>query len=146
MWKIPILALVSFASSEAFSPNGFRAFSSTNTILNAEAPATAENDVLKPNYEIEPIPMRIGHGFDIHRMAPIADAGQPIIIGGVEIPHKDQKVGTRTNEFYFADSTVPVRSNRTPAVLYILYSCTCNITCLIHSNKNPLKISLSVPK
>jgi len=60
-------------------------------ILNAEAPATAENDVLKPNYEIEPIPMRIGHGFDIHRMAPIADAGQPIIIGGVEIPHKDQK-------------------------------------------------------
>ena len=93
MWKISILALVSFASSEAFSPSRFGSFSSSsNTILNAEAPSTTESDVLKPNYEIEPIPMRIGHGFDIHRMAPIADAGQPIVIGGVEITHKDQKV------------------------------------------------------
>lgn len=35
--------------------------------------------------------MRVGHGFDIHRMAPIEEAGQPVVIGGVEIPHKDQK-------------------------------------------------------
>ena len=50
------------------------------------------NDVTKPAYEIEPIAIRIGHGFDIHRMAPLEEAGQPVIIGGVEIPHKDQKV------------------------------------------------------
>jgi len=49
------------------------------------------DDLLRPSYEIEPIPTRIGHGFDIHRMAPIDDAGQPIIIGGVVIPHVDQK-------------------------------------------------------
>jgi len=59
-------------------------------ILEAETTKT-ENDVLKPNYEIEPIPLRIGHGFDIHRMAPLEEAGQPVVIGGVEIPHKDQK-------------------------------------------------------
>jgi hypothetical protein len=34
----------------------------------------------------------IGHGFDIHRMAPLELAGQPVVIGGVEITHKDQKV------------------------------------------------------
>jgi len=28
---------------------------------------------------------------DIHRMAPIEEAGQPIVIGGVVIEHKDQK-------------------------------------------------------
>jgi len=49
------------------------------------------DELLRPSYEIEPIPTRIGHGFDIHRMAPIDDAGQPIIIGGVVIPHVDQK-------------------------------------------------------
>jgi len=57
-------------------------------------PQAEENDILKPSYDIEPIPIRIGHGFDIHRMAPIQEAGQPVIIGGVEITHKDQKVGS----------------------------------------------------
>ena len=53
---------------------------------------TTDENILKPSYEIEPLAIRIGHGFDIHRMAPIQDAGQPVVIGGVEIPHKDQKV------------------------------------------------------
>mmetsp|Transcript_10540 Transcript_10540/g.13356 ORF Transcript_10540/g.13356 Transcript_10540/m.13356 type:complete len:237 (+) Transcript_10540:83-793(+) len=53
--------------------------------------ATETDDILKPEYDIESIPLRIGHGFDIHRMAPIEEAGQPIIIGGVQITHKDQK-------------------------------------------------------
>jgi hypothetical protein len=92
MWKSPLLALLSFASSEAFAPNGYRGLKSVRTIMNAEATTTEENDALKPQYEIEPIPMRIGHGFDIHRMAPIEDAGQPVVIGGVTIDHKDQKV------------------------------------------------------
>jgi 2-C-methyl-D-erythritol 2,4-cyclodiphosphate synthase len=56
------------------------------------ASVATEDDLTKPAYEIEPVSFRIGHGFDIHRMAPIGEAGQPVIIGGVEIPHKDQKV------------------------------------------------------
>mmetsp|Transcript_16117 Transcript_16117/g.34954 ORF Transcript_16117/g.34954 Transcript_16117/m.34954 type:complete len:268 (+) Transcript_16117:172-975(+) len=57
-----------------------------------EATTTNTNDdLLKPSYDIEPIAIRIGHGFDIHRMAPLEEAGQPVVIGGVEIPHKDQK-------------------------------------------------------
>uniref|UniRef100_A0A7S1B834 2-C-methyl-D-erythritol 2,4-cyclodiphosphate synthase n=1 Tax=Corethron hystrix TaxID=216773 RepID=A0A7S1B834_9STRA len=55
---------------------------------------TSDDPVADPtvvSYEVEPLPMRIGHGFDIHRMAPIADAGQPVVIGGVTIPHSDQK-------------------------------------------------------
>jgi hypothetical protein len=50
------------------------------------------------DYEIEPLPIRIGHGFDIHRMAPLEEAGQPLIIGGVVIPHSNQKVCC---SFYF---------------------------------------------
>jgi 2-C-methyl-D-erythritol 2,4-cyclodiphosphate synthase len=51
---------------------------------------TQTDDLMKPTYEIEKIPFRIGHGFDIHRMAPIQDAGQPLVIGGVTIDHKPQ--------------------------------------------------------
>lgn len=58
-----------------------------------QSTASSTEDLLRPTYEVEPLPIRIGHGFDIHRMAPIQEAGQPIVIGGVEITHKDQKVG-----------------------------------------------------
>ena len=61
-------------------------------LLATDVAATSTDDLLKPSYDIEPIPIRIGHGFDIHRMAPLEEAGQPVVIGGVEIPHKDQKV------------------------------------------------------
>jgi len=54
-------------------------------------PTPSTDDLLSPNYEIEKIPVRIGHGFDIHRMAPFHDAGQPVVIGGVTIPHGPQK-------------------------------------------------------
>ncbi|KAL3926682.1 MAG: hypothetical protein SGBAC_013376 [Bacillariaceae sp.] len=52
---------------------------------------TTSDDLLNPSYEIAPLAIRIGHGFDIHRMAPLEEAKQPVIIGGVEITHKDQK-------------------------------------------------------
>lgn len=52
---------------------------------------TTTDDLLKPSYEIEPLPTRIGHGFDIHRMAPLPEAGQPVVIGGVVIDHPPQK-------------------------------------------------------
>ena len=64
--------------------------SGSNTAL--QSAISTQDDLLKPPYEIEPISIRIGHGFDIHRMAPLEEAGQPVVIGGVEIPHKDQKV------------------------------------------------------
>jgi len=72
-----------------------RSGSGSTTVLastkEAAAKETSTDDLLKPSYEIEPIAIRIGHGFDIHRMAPLEEAGQPVVIGGVEIPHKDQK-------------------------------------------------------
>jgi 2-C-methyl-D-erythritol 2,4-cyclodiphosphate synthase len=46
--------------------------------------------ILRPEYAIEALPLRIGHGFDIHRLVPIGEAKQPIIIGGVIIDHVDQ--------------------------------------------------------
>lgn len=49
------------------------------------------SSLLRPSYPIEPIPLRIGHGFDIHKMVPLSEAGQPIVIGGVRIDHEDQK-------------------------------------------------------
>ena len=63
----------------------------------SSTPELVQDDIVKPAYEIEPIPTRIGHGFDIHRMAPIDEAGQPIVIGGVVIDHKDQKVRVCVN-------------------------------------------------
>jgi len=93
MWKVVFVGALSIASIDAFSPSSFKIGSiSSTSALNADA--TDTDDILKPKYEIEPIPMRIGHGFDIHRMAPLQEAGQPIVIGGVEIPHKDQKVSS----------------------------------------------------
>lgn len=60
-------------------------FSSTSS-----STSTQTDDLLSPSYEVEKIPIRIGHGFDIHRMAPLKEAGQPVVIGGVVIDHKPQ--------------------------------------------------------
>ena len=83
--------LVLTCKTEGFSPASMQhRRKSSKSILSAVSSET--DDILKPKYEIESIPIRIGHGFDIHRMSPIEEAGQPVIIGGVEITHKDQKV------------------------------------------------------
>lgn len=52
--------------------------------------ASKLDDIISPQYDIESLPIRVGHGFDIHRMAPLEVAGQPIIIGGVTIDHNDE--------------------------------------------------------
>ena len=80
--------------SAAFTVGGV---SSSGSSTRLAASVDTQDDLLKPAYDVEPIPIRIGHGFDIHRMAPIEVAGQPVIIGGVEITHKDQKVGLIQN-------------------------------------------------
>ncbi len=86
---LAVLYLVAVA--EGFAPS----LQSQPFISKALRSTAAEtDDILKPKYEIESIPLRIGHGFDIHRMAPLEEAGQPVVIGGVEITHKDQKVST----------------------------------------------------
>jgi len=68
--------------------NANKAFFRNSRLTRSSATA---DDVLSPSYEIEPVTIRIGHGFDIHRMSPIEQAGQPVVIGGVTIEHKDQK-------------------------------------------------------
>jgi 2-C-methyl-D-erythritol 2,4-cyclodiphosphate synthase len=98
-----ILVLCSITSSTAFVL-GERILVTDRTLRRffastAPNPATASDDLLKPSYEVEKIPLRIGHGFDIHRMAPIEVAGQPIIVGGVQIDHPPQKWTDVTGEY-----------------------------------------------
>lgn len=93
--SIALLVGLGLGHSNAFAPSTRSAPSSatsSNTQLFAEKDDDNSDDILKPKYEIEPLPLRVGHGFDIHRMAPLEEAGQPVVIGGVTIPHKDQKV------------------------------------------------------
>jgi hypothetical protein len=86
------LSVTTITPVASFVVGAHRFSSTTTTTTVAASAATTEEDLLKPTYDIEPITIRIGHGFDIHKMAPIGDAGQPIVIGGVVITHKDQKV------------------------------------------------------
>ena len=85
--------VASAAESPApFSRNACRTSSSQLASSAVDEATEAEiSSILRPSYDIEPIPLRIGHGFDIHRMAPLSEAGQPVVIGGVVIDHKDQK-------------------------------------------------------
>jgi len=87
------LLLLSIATSKSFNlhtqPLAGRLITNTLSLQSTASPEI--DDILKPKYDIEPIPLRIGHGFDIHRMAPIEEAGQPIVIAGVDIVHKPQK-------------------------------------------------------
>eukprot|EP00970_Alexandrium_tamarense_P009695 scaffold1942_cov197-Alexandrium_tamarense.AAC.27 len=100
---LALLLTASSAYSNAFSlpsitqqqqrQSSPRSLSTSLTSLSAtEAETEAEiSSILRPSYAIESIPLRIGHGFDIHRMVPLEEAGQPVVIGGVVIDHEDQK-------------------------------------------------------
>lgn len=81
----------------AFRPQAL--FVATTNEDASSSPSSASDDLLKPDYAIEPISMRIGHGFDIHRMAPIEEAGQPVVISGVAIPHGPQKWTDATGKY-----------------------------------------------
>mmetsp|Transcript_119644 Transcript_119644/g.343681 ORF Transcript_119644/g.343681 Transcript_119644/m.343681 type:complete len:251 (-) Transcript_119644:38-790(-) len=95
MIKVLVLvaAMLGVVQAFAVSSQSSNGRLTTRTVLSStsSATSTSTDDLLKPSYEIEPLTVRIGHGFDIHRMAPIGDAGQPIVIAGVEITHSDQK-------------------------------------------------------
>lgn len=95
---IPILLAMAVQSKGFTIPTTTltRAFIHDKLALSSTASGTEESatmqDLTRPDYTIEPLAVRIGHGFDIHRMAPIEEAGQPIVIGGVTVTHQDQKV------------------------------------------------------
>jgi hypothetical protein len=101
------------------------AFLSSSSLLlstSTEETKTSPNDsVLSPSYDIEPIPIRIGHGFDIHRMAPIQQAGQPVVIGGVEIIHTNQKV--RRSMMVFLPHKKECHSNRVMRIFFVFGEC-----------------------
>lgn len=77
------------------STNSFRSFrplisppSSTSSSISSSNPSQSSADLaVSPSYPIERLPLRIGHGFDIHRLAPLSKAGQPLVISGVTITH-----------------------------------------------------------
>ena len=55
----------------------------------AAAPDEAEiSSLLQPPHDIEPAPLRVGHGFDIHRLVPLSEADQLVVIGGVVLDHE----------------------------------------------------------
>lgn len=90
----------SFTASSSLSLRGLalnKAIHGSSPLYAADAATAVEEEeeissILRPSYPIEPVPLRIGHGFDIHRMVPFEEAGQPVVIGGVVIDHEDQKV------------------------------------------------------
>jgi hypothetical protein len=88
----PVASFISVTVAAGRGSSNAKTTATTTSTWESTTTTTNSDDLLHPSYEIEPIPIRIGHGFDIHRMAPIEEAGQPIVIGGVVIPHKDQKV------------------------------------------------------
>jgi 2-C-methyl-D-erythritol 2,4-cyclodiphosphate synthase len=129
-------AFVLGASSSSSSSREFSTFSTssrrsdvvfTTTAATAAAASTSTasstantntDDLLRPDYEIEKIPLRIGHGFDIHRMAPRSEAGQPIVIGGVTIPHAplpwkdvDGKYTSTPGDYYTTELGVVAHSD-----------------------------------
>ena len=83
--RVPLLLLVFAGSAQGFAVGG------PTSPQTPPTPAVNADDLLHPRYEVEQIPLRIGHGFDIHRMAPLEEAGQPVVIGGVTIDHAPQK-------------------------------------------------------
>lgn len=63
--------------------NGVR----TRHKLGSQNPETREE--LMPSTPSERLSMRIGHGYDLHRLEPNAqgEPGRPLVLGGVEIDH-----------------------------------------------------------
>lgn len=84
--------LVTVSSADAFTTaSSSFGVARRNAALSDTKTMTNSDDLLRPDYEIEKTAIRIGHGFDIHRMLPLEEAGQPVIIGGIVIEHTDQK-------------------------------------------------------
>lgn len=79
-----------FASQSSYIKTRSNHLLFASTSSNGEEGAEISS-LLRPSYDIEPIPLRIGHGFDIHKMVPLSEAGQPVVVGGVTIDHVDQK-------------------------------------------------------
>lgn len=68
---------ISSVTSTKRSTRTLLSLSAAASIEVKESSATAKSSVSKP------LPFRVGHGFDLHRLEP----GYPLIIGGINIPH-----------------------------------------------------------
>ncbi|XP_028774796.1 2-C-methyl-D-erythritol 2,4-cyclodiphosphate synthase, chloroplastic [Neltuma alba] len=84
----------SYASSSSFAqikinsvPRKFhiRATTSPAPTVSPTATTSVEVDASPPSATpSKPLPFRVGHGFDLHRLEP----GYPLIIGGINVPHE----------------------------------------------------------
>jgi 2-C-methyl-D-erythritol 2,4-cyclodiphosphate synthase len=79
----PFLRTCASVSLLATSSSSVESETAVSTMLPSTI-AKVQSDV---PYPIEDLSMRIGHGFDIHKMVPIEEAKQPVVISGVTIPH-----------------------------------------------------------
>eukprot|EP00571_Detonula_confervacea_P013768 CAMPEP_0172299938 /NCGR_PEP_ID=MMETSP1058-20130122/2128_1 /TAXON_ID=83371 /ORGANISM="Detonula confervacea, Strain CCMP 353" /LENGTH=270 /DNA_ID=CAMNT_0013009559 /DNA_START=30 /DNA_END=842 /DNA_ORIENTATION=- len=87
----PLVSATTISNNARITRPSSLSASSTTTTDDDNDEEAEISSLLRPSYKIEPIPLRIGHGFDIHKMVPLSEAGQPIVIGGVVIDHEDQK-------------------------------------------------------
>ncbi|KAF7828226.1 2-C-methyl-D-erythritol 2,4-cyclodiphosphate synthase, chloroplastic [Senna tora] len=63
----------------------FRATTSSAPTVSATSTTSVQvNDSPASATPAKPLPFRVGHGFDLHRLEP----GYPLIIGGINIPHE----------------------------------------------------------
>ncbi|CAL0331999.1 unnamed protein product [Lupinus luteus] len=73
----------SFHSSNSHFPLNHHHAKPLPLSLSASATSTTAIETDKPQFSSKPLPFRVGHGFDLHRLEP----GYPLIIGGINIPH-----------------------------------------------------------
>lgn len=60
-----------------------------------QAALSASANAEHPSHAARPDALRIGHGYDLHRLEPLAPAGagRPFVLGGVRIDHERGPVG-----------------------------------------------------
>ena len=77
MWPITLTTL-----GLTMSPPTSQTLTRPSTVVRRHASVTS--------IAVDPEPaIRIGHGYDIHRMAPRKEAGQPLVIAGVSFDGSD---------------------------------------------------------
>eukprot|EP00586_Coscinodiscus_wailesii_P022755 CAMPEP_0172493536 /NCGR_PEP_ID=MMETSP1066-20121228/24981_1 /TAXON_ID=671091 /ORGANISM="Coscinodiscus wailesii, Strain CCMP2513" /LENGTH=254 /DNA_ID=CAMNT_0013263747 /DNA_START=253 /DNA_END=1014 /DNA_ORIENTATION=+ len=95
---------VGFYEWEVARVLGLRDSSTVGNVVAVEREALMRVVTLRNIYSACFLPVRIGHGFDIHRMTPLEEAGQLVVIGGVVITNEDQKWKDVEGEYVPANS------------------------------------------
>ena len=79
------MALVGVVSVDAFLTPARAALHGSRSLSPRRG---ASSSAASTRMEYDPL-VRIGHGYDIHRLAPMDEAGQPLVIGGVSFDGSD---------------------------------------------------------